>query len=180
MDSVWCDIKLQGTDKLLVGCIYRNPESSDPNSEALLVLLNKACSTNPSHLAIVGDFNLKSIDCTSWTAHEPETNFSNRFIETLRDNLMAQHVTSPTRFRQTRQPILLDLVLSNDEHIISDVLHTAPPGKSDHESLLFDIHCSVDQRRTQSTVFVYHEGNYHDLRQSLSSVKWDTELSKCE
>ena len=34
-DSVWAEINLIGNDKLLVGCVYRSPNSSNVNNVAL-------------------------------------------------------------------------------------------------------------------------------------------------
>jgi hypothetical protein len=105
-----------------------------------------------------------------------DTHFSHRFIESFRDNFLVQHVTRPTRYRENQEPSLLDLLLSNDRDIISDIQYTAALGKSDHVTLLFDIQCSVDNIQSQSTTFVYHKGNYERLRKDLSNVDWDTEL----
>ena len=34
-ESVWCEISLRDTDKLLVGCIYRSPSSSKDNNNKI-------------------------------------------------------------------------------------------------------------------------------------------------
>ena len=69
-DHVWANIKLQGSDSLLVGCIYRSPSSNIDTSTASLCSLF-ADFTNYSHLLICGDFNYKEI---SWSNFSGTTN----------------------------------------------------------------------------------------------------------
>ena len=58
-ESIWCDIKLQNNDNLLVGCVYRSPSTSNDNNELLLDIIKCASNKNNSHLMIVGDFNYR-------------------------------------------------------------------------------------------------------------------------
>ena len=48
-------------------------------------------------------------------------------------------VCNPTRKREGQRPSLIDLVLVNDEEIISEIEHHSPLGKSDHDVLIFDL-----------------------------------------
>ena len=43
-DSVWCKIKLKKADNLLLGCIYRSPNSQEDNNEKLFKLIKQACN----------------------------------------------------------------------------------------------------------------------------------------
>ena len=49
-------------------------------------------------------------------------------------------VTKPTRHREGQQSNLSDLVLVNDDQMISDITHFTKLGKSDHDVLLFDLY----------------------------------------
>jgi hypothetical protein len=178
-EAVWVDIKLKGDDRLLVGCVYRSPDKSTvENNQALLDLLCKASDTKPTHLVTMGDFNLRSIDWSSWTADEPESHFVHDFLEGLRDNFYHQHVDRPTRYRHNQEPSLLDLVLTSDENLVSDIRYRPPVGKSDHIVLTFCVECYIE---TQSTVtkLNYHKGNYIGLREALSGTNWDIAFDKC-
>ena len=67
-ESVWCEISLRGTDKLLVGCIYRSPSSSKDNNKKLNDLVSKTrFYLKYSHYLIMGDFNYPEID---WLKNE--------------------------------------------------------------------------------------------------------------
>jgi len=59
-EHVWVKIKMQSSDTLLVGCIYRSP--SKPLSNSILSLCDLFDQIGGySHLLICGDFNLKEI-----------------------------------------------------------------------------------------------------------------------
>ena len=62
-DHVWASIRLQGSDLLLVGCIYRSPSGNIDTSTASLCDLLTSLH-NYTHLLICGDFNYKTI---SWS-----------------------------------------------------------------------------------------------------------------
>ena len=66
-ESVWCEISLRGTDKLLVGCIYRSPSSSKDNNKKLNDLVSKTRYLKYSHYLIMGNFNYPEID---WLKNE--------------------------------------------------------------------------------------------------------------
>ena len=57
----------------------------------------------------------------------------NDFIESVRDAYLFQMVRKPTRRRDAQQPNILDLVLVNDENLVSYTEHLCPFGKRDHE-----------------------------------------------
>ena len=62
-DHVWASIRLQGSDLLLVGCIYCSPSGYiDASTVSLCDLLTSL--HNYTHLLICGDFNYKTI---SWS-----------------------------------------------------------------------------------------------------------------
>jgi len=66
-ESIWCRIPLSGNDCLLLGVIYHSPNSDSLNFDHLCSLLKQAVDTGVSHLLIVGDFNMPSINWTSLT-----------------------------------------------------------------------------------------------------------------
>jgi len=49
------------------------------------------------------------------------------FVSSLRENLLMQHVTNPTRQRGGVAPHTLDLVITSEEFIL-DIKHLSPPG----------------------------------------------------
>ena len=85
-EQVWIGIKLQGNDILYAGCIYRSP-SSDPHKSIneLCELLRTVSSTKPSHLLLVGDFNLPQIDWKLNLCKTPESHYAYHFFSTIQD-----------------------------------------------------------------------------------------------
>jgi len=62
-NSLWCMIPLPNNDKLLVEVLYRAPSSSFENNQWLLsIISNLQERVAFTHLLIMGDFNLPSIN----------------------------------------------------------------------------------------------------------------------
>ena len=55
-----------------------------------------------------------------------------KFIETIKDCFLFQHIDKPTRVRGNDEPSLIDLLLTNEELQVSNTVHHAQLGKSDH------------------------------------------------
>ena len=63
-ESVWVTMPLTGSDKLLIGCIYRSPtKQGDLNNARLCNMPLRASNVKDvSHVLIMGDFNLPLIN----------------------------------------------------------------------------------------------------------------------
>ena len=64
------EIRLRGGDKLLFTCCYQNPtpsETFEQNNERLNQLIKCISQKKYSHICIVGNLNLKDINCSTWT-----------------------------------------------------------------------------------------------------------------
>ena len=62
-ESLWCLVTLNRADVLLVGLIYRSPNSTVENNEKIpQAICNLYSLQKFSHLLLVGDFNLPDID----------------------------------------------------------------------------------------------------------------------
>ena len=134
------DIRLRGGDTLLFGCCYRSPTSteiSDQNNAKLNQLLKRISKRSYSHTCIVGDFNFKHINWSSWTTPRSENSVESTFIEAIRDCYFHQHIEQVTRRRGNDDPSLLDLIFTNEAMQVSDILHHSPLGKSDHSVITF-------------------------------------------
>ena len=175
-DQVWCQVNLNNTDTMLIGCIYRSPNSTYENNAALNQMLIKAADLKFSHLLILGDFNYPEIDWLTWsTPSDNPMHKGNVFIETIRDCYLYQHVTKPTRCRSDQIPHVLDLVLTNEEGMIQDLEHQSPLGKSDHGVLVFQFICYLIQKNLKKKSYIYHKGDYAGLKNSLN-IDWQNHL----
>ena len=173
------EVRLRGGDTLLFCCCYRSPthtDSSSINNKNLLELIRIMSSKKYSHLCIVGDFNYRQINWKSWSTENSTDSDESIFIETLRDCYLFQHVSEPTRRRGDDEPSILDLVLSNEELQVSDIIHQAPIGKSDHDVLCFRYHCYIDYQK-QKTRFNFAKGNYVAMKEHLANSRWTEKFS---
>ena len=93
--------------------------------------MKKVCNLKPSHLLIVGDFNIKDINWVDITSDAIETHTSTRFIECIRDCFLFQHVLEPTRYRTDNVLSISDLVLTNGENMILNLSNLPGLGKSE-------------------------------------------------
>jgi len=171
-ESIWCRIPLSGNDCLLLGVIYHSPNCDSLNFDHLCSLLKQAVDTGVSHLLIVGDFNMPSINWTSLTV-TPANAHNETFLSLLEDLYLIQHVTFPTRYRSNQLPSLLDLILSDDENTVSSVTSLPPLGKSDHIVIEFVYwcYCTIESRSVSK--YLYNRGDYTSLTRELLNTDWE-------
>ena len=139
-ESLWIEITLGNTNKLLCGCIYRSPDHNQENVERLCDLICSAATKSNSHILITGDFNFPGID---WRCMSSSSKMENDFVEAIRDSYLYQHVVEPTRCRHGQNPSTLDLIFTNQEEIMTNIKYHSPLGKSDHSCIKFDFLCQL-------------------------------------
>ena len=92
---------ISGSDTLLCGVIYKSQKVKE--NDLLDDLFLSVCNDKRYiYLLIMGDFNYSQTDWLNWTSSECSDHLSTKFIETIRDNFLFQHVSTPTRFRQNQ------------------------------------------------------------------------------
>ena len=172
-EHIWMQIGLKGTDKLTVGCVYRSP-SVDPylSVEELKELFYMIHAANPSHLLIAGDFNVPQINWSSGLCSAPDSHYAHEFLNVVRDCLLFQHIMHPTRFRNGECPSLLDLVLTNEEGMLTSLSYSSGLGKSDHVTLLFQLACYTSQPESCPTKLSIHRADFKRLNQMLLETDW--------
>ncbi|XP_076049734.1 uncharacterized protein LOC143030470 [Oratosquilla oratoria] len=164
-EATTLEIKLRGGDKLLLGCVYRSPNSHDTNNDALNKLFYSICGNSYS------DFNFPH---TNWSIlNTPDHENSNEalFLQTVQDCFLYQHVDQPTRARGTDAPSVIDLIFTNEEHMVSELQYLAPLGSSDHALLVFNYHCYTDFG-SNKRVYLYSRGDYSAMREPLLESEW--------
>ena len=129
--SAWSLVKMIDGKRLLLGVVYRSPNSSDDNNQNLLKILRLAATVPHDFLMICGDFNLPLIDWRTNQVRDGQNSFSAAFLETVEDLNLFQHVRKSTRFRGI-QNSCLDLVFTNEKTMVNEVTEIPPLGKSDH------------------------------------------------
>ena len=129
--SCWVTVKLSNNKTLLVGVVYRSPNSSAENNDKLLAMLREAATVRVDYLTICGDFNVPRINWNTNQCLDTDGSFSQAFLEVIEETNMFQHATGPTRFRGDQRSCL-DLVFTNEKDMVDGVGELPPIRKSDH------------------------------------------------
>ncbi len=178
-ESVWSEIRI-GSKILILGCLYRPPTSdSSIFAEALEDAID---NINHQHkILLVGDFNATS---PAWCASD-SYNEAGRLLEPLFYSLgLHQSLSSPTHLRADGSlGSLLDLVVTNDPNLISDVSTHPPIGSSDH----LVVECATNLRKEgtpQQTspslarrIWCYDKADCSALNKHLLSLDWPDVLT---
>ena len=69
--SVWCEVPLLNYDRLIVGVVYRSPNSSNIENDQILKLIHSIVDRKTSHAVIFGDFNYPEIIWSNQTVEAP-------------------------------------------------------------------------------------------------------------
>ncbi|VDI46292.1 Hypothetical predicted protein [Mytilus galloprovincialis] len=120
----------------------------------------------------MGDFDYDKINWETWSTPTNDQSREYKFIECLRDCFLYQHVLKPTRGRINQDPHILDLLLTNEEGMISDVEYLSPLGKSDHSVLTFKFNCYIEETNSERIKFYYDKADLDGLRTDLSNIDW--------
>ena len=172
-ETVWCDVKLTENDRLLIGWIYRSPNSSISNDAKINKSLIHANNIGFSHVLIMGDFNHPSINWYDSTSPPDVDHPSTRILEAVRDSFMSQHVTEPTHYRGNCTPNTLDLIDTNEEGMVENIKYMAPVGKSHHTSLCFSFWCYTRSTSNRESSYKYHKGDVDNMRKTVIAKDWE-------
>ena len=177
-DHVWVELKMKSKETLLCGCIYRSPNKDRTNTIdttiAVCNIIEEAAERKDTYLLICGDFNYPDIDWEN--EHIEETTPVIRpFIETFQNCYLHQHITQQTRYRSDPDPSLLDLIFTNEEGLLNELVHNPGIGESDHECLGFHLNCYKNEI-DKSFLPNYHKGDYAKIRTRLRPIDWVEKL----
>ena len=181
-EAVWCTIQLKNNDKMLLGVVYRSPNSSFDNSSKIINLIpNLSKYVGYSHCLLTGDFNFPNISWTALTSLEGDQSLSARFLNTCEDGFLTQHATKPTRHRIGQSSSLLDLVFTSDPEMVEDsnINHLAPLGSSEHEVSLWNVICylEVTEANSAGKEWNYLHTNIPEMKEYLTDINWANLLS---
>lgn len=182
-ENVWVEIRLQEGDKLLMGCLYRSPNSDEANNAKMLTHLKINCERKDyTHMVVCGDFNLPDINWVEGTTPDNVTNKGYLFMECIRDCFLTQHVKKYTHRRKDQTPTTIDLVLSNEEGMVDNLTMEAPLGESAHCSIIFDIISYIDRNEPSVRKPNYNTGDYNNFREWMGAYNWENDLQNltCE
>ena len=205
IEQIWCVVR-QGNDSVLIGCIYRPPNSSLPNhlftTERIINTLGHAKQAvktlGCSSMYVYGDFNLphiryESIDVEGGSAtigHISNTTIGSKtsdikFLDALEELELQQLVTFPTYCdSQTSEATnTLDLLITDDANRVFAIESDAPLGCTPKGRAHFVIKwriamASSDRQLPSRKRFIWSKANWNGLNRDISSYDWVNELGR--
>jgi len=176
-ENIFIRIKAHENNYVLLGCIYRSPNSTKLNNNALLELLDGIQYNSFCSVIIVGDFNLPDINW-KFPSTVNTQGYSCEFIKRIEDNYLHQMVQEPTRGRAGQRSNILDLILTNEENSVDNIVYEAPLGKGDHSVINFRIKIDCEAEVPKTIKYLYDKANFEDMRCFLKEKDWETEMYK--
>ena len=155
-----------GRNEMYFHVVYRSPNSSAGNDDALCEYVKELRGTN----VLMGDFNFPDID---W-ANGASGSRGRKFYEATTEAFLEQHIEEPTH----KSGNILDLVLSNREGLISDICMMGRVGMSDHELISFHVKTDKIKDGQNQTNKNYKRANFTKMRTELENKDWNTVLKE--
>jgi len=120
-------------------------------------------------LVLVGDFDLPDICRKCSTAERKK---SRRFLECMEDNFLMQLVSKPTRGGAS-----LELLFTNREGLVGDVVVGGHLGLSDHEMIECLIQAEVKRGLCKTTNMDFWRADFGLFRMLVEKVPWERALT---
>ena len=112
--------------------MHRSPHGQHENTIQLANLLPEISARRFFHLVVMDDFYFKEVDWGNLETTKSENHISSFFLERVQDIFFFQHCKELTRYRQNQEPLLLDLIFTNEENMIEKVNYLQSLGKRNH------------------------------------------------
>ena len=157
-------IRIKGEEEVEISVIYRSPNSTNVNDEALCDWIR---STNNRSL-IIGDLNFPGIN---WEDGRSDAR-GRQFHDACCDTFLTQHVEEATHISGNR----LDLVLSKHGELVQEVQMKGRLGHSDHEIMAVHLYKKVENVRPDRKYRNFYRGKYDEARRDLAAIAWEERL----
>ena len=163
VESLWIDVTFgkRKDDVIRIGAFYRPPSQDQGLDQAMLAEIGAGVT---NRCIILCDFNLPRLprNC-KLSADSTEQ----AYLDCFGDLFLEQLVQTCTRGKE-----ILDLVLTNDHHLIRDVRVGESLGESDHNIIRFTVNVHYTLEENITMVPNLSRGDYAYLRTILNSVDW--------
>ena len=120
---------------------------------------------------------MPQIEWDSSFSSAPDGHFSHMFIESIQECGLVQHVTKATRYREGVTPSTLDVILSNEEGLVQNLVYLPPIGNCDHVVLQFDLTCYAQIVEYNGVRLNFNKGNYQLLNELIRQCIWDVTIT---
>ncbi|TRZ07701.1 hypothetical protein HGM15179_019408 [Zosterops borbonicus] len=160
VECLWVRIKGKANKAdILLGVCYHPPDQEEEVDNLFYKQLENVPGS-PA-LVLVGDFNLPDI---CWELNTAEKRQSREFLECIEDNLL-QLVSEPTRGRA-----MLDLLFTNRDELVGDVVVGGHLGPSDHEIVEFSIFGEIRRSINKTFILDFRRADFDLFRRLIQRV----------
>ena len=163
-ETVWVKILDKLKNEIFIGVCYKSPTA---NEEEISAMFEQVRMFSQHQMVLMGDFNYADIN---WKFMD-SGNQGREFLELVNDCFLWQHVKVPTRGKN-----ILDLILSTEEHMISEVEVICPISNSDHKLVVFQLNCCTTKKEHISINYRYDKANYDEINRNILEIDWDSEF----
>ena len=175
LEMIALEIRPNPTICVLLSAFYRPPDADELFLSQFREFLVKYSRTGLSNLVVTGDFNFPHIDWNLGcpTKPHPETE---DFCNMLDDLFLVQKNLHATRDLRNSGPSgnILDLVLTNNDILVEDVVVHPHVFDSDHDPLTFKSHAEMRRpNNIQRKVYCYKKADFKGLQETLQSIPWN-------
>ena len=176
--TVWCTVKICSTETMVIGVVYRSPNSSEQQNRSLESNIRSAADGVFHYFLLMGDLNFPEINWNLFRVNAASNHPAESFMNCTQDLFLHQHVTEPTHHRQGQTANTLDLIFTNGEELVSDLQYNEPVGKSHHSILTWTTTCYLQRAVTRTVKHCYNKGDFDSMRMLLSVIDWDRQLNE--
>ena len=190
----YCELALayNRENDTIIAAMYRPQDASaDKFDECLKKIAAYKAKYDKATVLMLGDLNLKFIDWTTEEIRTPkeikqiissdERKQSDALLEFVNEHLLVQVVKENTRKGKS----LIDIVLTNDEDIILDTRVKSTNLDTDHDMVECDMLLKTSKIETKEVevekrlldTLNYAKAEWSPIREKLSKVSWNEELS---
>jgi hypothetical protein len=180
VEQIWSVVYF-GLDKYLVGCLYRPSDFTDMNDFDMVFKQARDYVDKKGFkdVLIMGDFNFPLIQWSngSIASIKNDTGIEHRFLETLRDTFLYQHVSIPT-FQMSNEVAsnILDLIFTTESGSACSIDPRFVLGNLNkgHLVIFFDfvLKNKVSSSAECSFKFAYSKADFNKISQFISNVDW--------
>ena len=171
VESVWLDIKTGSSKRhtLRVGAFYRAGNLQKSSQVEIDEHISNEIRRNfRDQCLIMGDFNLRGYE-----NHTEDTSESRMFRQLFEEEFfMQQFVAQPTR-----HGAILDLVLSDNRSLVTEVEICEGLGNSDHNKVMFNVALENKTKDNNTLVPNFNQADFDGIRHKLAQIDWKAEFS---
>jgi len=115
----------------------------------------------------MGDFIYRFLEWPPDLNSDSLSKEANLFHDSLDDNFLVQHITTPTRGNA-----ILYLVITDEADMLSDIEDIGKLGNSDHNALLWNTQISTENIKNRQQVYDYSKANIAAIKSELQVIDW--------